>query len=188
MKELSLHILDLAQNSLSAGAGRIVIEIDEDTRRDRLALSVEDDGRGMDEETVRHAADPFYTTRKTRKVGLGIPLLEAAAERCDGYIDIRSKPNGGTKVTAVFRRSHIDIAPIGDIWDTMSGLVGCNGDIDFIYRHIYNGVKFEMDTREIRRVLGQVPITSPEVVDWIAEYIKEGIENLYGGVSSENHS
>lgn len=186
MKELSLHILDLAQNSIRAGAKNIIITIDENTREDKLTISVEDDGRGMDEETARHAADPFFTSRKTRKVGLGIPLLAAAAERCDGYLDIKSKLNIGTTVLAVFRPSHIDIAPLGDIWDTISELVGCNGNIDFIYKHIYNGCKFEMDTRELKKVLQEVPITSPEVVAWIGEYIKDGIKNLYGGASSEN--
>lgn len=181
MKELSLHILDIVQNSINAGAHAIIITINEDIPNDRLTISVEDDGCGMSSDIVEKVKDPFFTSRSTRRVGLGIPLLKAAADRCGGGLKIESEQGKGTTVTACFIHSHIDRAPIGNIWDTITGLIVCNEDVDFKYKHYFNGKYFEFDTLKIKEVLDGVPVASPEVVKWIGEYIKDGINELYGG-------
>lgn len=188
MKELSLHILDIVQNSIDAGANTVSITITENTFEDILNISVKDNGRGMDKITAERAKDPFYTSRTTRKVGLGIPLLAAAAERCGGSLKIDSQPGRGTEISADFKHSHIDRAPIGNMWDTISGLIACNEGVDFIYTHIFNGSTFKLDTRDMKKILKEVPITSPEVVEWIRDYIKSGIKSIYGGAEYEINS
>lgn len=182
MKELSLHILDIVQNSINAAASLITIIIAEDTSKDTLEISVEDNGQDMNSEIVEKVKDPFYTSRSTRKIGLGIPLFLAASERCGGRLDIKSEPGKGTRVTAYFVHSHIDRAPLGNMWDTLAGLVTCNQDIDFKYIHKYNNKLFEFDTIEIKKLLDGVPVNSPGVYNWIRDYIKQGINELYGGI------
>jgi Signal transduction histidine kinase len=187
MKELSLHILDLVQNSIAAGASLIKITIREDIRENVLMISIEDNGRGMDESTIEKAKNPFFTSRTTRKVGLGIPLFMAAAQRCEGDFKISSLPGKGTTIEATFKHSHIDRAPIGNMWDTLTGLIMCNENIDFEYVHVYNGKVFEMKTCDLKKVLKGVPISSPQVIGWINEYLKDGIKSLYGGVVNEDN-
>lgn len=187
MKDLSLHILDLSQNSISAGASLVEINIIEDKASDWLTISIEDNGRGMDKEFLEKVKDPFVTTRTSRKVGLGIPLMQAACQRCEGDLEIESEKNVGTKITATFKLSHIDRAPIGNMAETMLSLIlaGCNENsiIDFVYRHVIDGQEFRMDTREIRRMLGsEVPLGEPDILMWIKDFINEGMENLRGGV------
>jgi hypothetical protein len=187
MKDLSLHILDLSQNSVSAEASLVEITINEDRLSDKLTIYIEDNGKGMDKDFVEKIKDPFVTTRTSRKVGLGIPLMLAACKRCDGDLVIESEKNVGTKLTATFKHSHIDRAPIGDMAETMLSLIlsGSNGaaDVDFVYRHIIDGREFCMDTREIRAALGdEVSLGEPDVLMWIKEYINEGLMNLRGGV------
>lgn len=178
MKELSLHILDIVQNSISAGASLVEIEIIQNTNKDEFILQIEDNGHGIDKEMLRKIKDPFFTTRTTRKIGLGIPLLKAAAERCKGELSIESEVGKGTKVIASFIDSNIDRAPLGNMWDTLAGLIICSEKIDFVYKHSYNEKIFMLDTREIKKTLQEVPITSPDVLEWIREYIKEGIKNI----------
>lgn len=185
MKELSLHILDIAQNSIIALANIIRITVKEDTSKDELIILIEDNGQGMDKETINKVKDPFFTSRKTRKVGLGIPLLQAAAKRCGGDLEIQSEPGKGTRVTAYFINSHIDRAPMGNLCDTLLSLIVCNELIDFIYTHVYNGKTFEINTKEIKEKLGEVPIALPEVIEWIKGYLIEGINSLYGGANNE---
>ena len=154
MRELSLNILDIAQNSLSAGAGLVTLTVDEDSGADSLTLRVEDDGRGMDADTLQRVRDPFYTTRTTRKVGMGIPLFRMAAEMTGGSLDIVSEPGKGTAVTASFSLSHIDRMPLGDMAGTVTALIRLNPGVDFVYRHTVDGRSFEMDMRELRAQLG----------------------------------
>lgn len=179
MKELSLHILDLAENSVKAGATKINISIDEDTERDLLTIELEDNGEGMSEDLLKKVEDPFVTSRTTRKVGLGIPLMKAAALRCEGDFKISSVIGKGTKVISIFKHSHIDRAPIGDIGQTIISLINANEKIDIVYKHSYNGNCFVFDTREIKKILGDVPIRSVEVILWIKDYINENIRGLY---------
>ena len=148
MEDLSLHILDIAENSISASAKRIEIRICEDQAEDLLTIEIKDDGRGMDEQALQKALDPFFTTRTTRKVGLGLSLLAQAARQSDGRIELSSGPDKGTVVKAVFRFSHIDRKPIGDIYETIRTLVAGHPGVDFLYEHKKNGSVYCFDTRE----------------------------------------
>ena len=180
MQELSLNILDIAQNSIRAEARLVEISVDEDTVRDTFTITIRDDGCGMTEEQVRRVTDPFFTTRTTRKVGLGLPFFKMAAQMTGGDLTIQSQVGKGTAVTAVFGRSHIDRMPLGDIAGTMSCLIGANPQVDFVYRHTLDGEEFVADTRQFREILGDVPLNSPEVVQFIKEYIEENSRNLTG--------
>ena len=187
MKDLSLHILDLSQNSVSAGASLVEITIHEDIEMDKLTIYIEDNGTGMDKDFLARVKDPFVTTRTTRKVGLGIPLMLASCTRCEGDLVIESQKNVGTKLTATFKHSHIDRAPMGDMAETMLSLVLAGNDgskaVDFVYRHIIGHRDFCFDTREMRTALGNdVQLCEPDVLMWIKDYINEGLVNLRGGV------
>ncbi len=178
MRDISLHVLDIANNSLEAGAGLIEISVSEDVAGNILSMRINDNGRGMDEETVKRAVDPFYTSRKTRSVGLGLPLLKASCERCGGTFYIRSKPGQGTEINASFEYDNIDRPPLGDMPETIFSLVFLNPSIDFVYCHCFNEQRFDMDTRELREVLQDVPFNNPEVSGWLSDYLKEGISKL----------
>jgi signal transduction histidine kinase len=151
MEDLSLHILDIAENSISASAKRIEIRISEDRANDLLTVEIKDDGKGMDEQTLQKALDPFFTTRTTRRVGLGLSLLAQAARESDGRIQISSQPGKGTMVKAVFRFSHPDCKPMGDIHETIRSLVAGHPGIDFLYEHKKNGSIYRFDTRETHK-------------------------------------
>jgi anti-sigma regulatory factor (Ser/Thr protein kinase) len=180
VRELALHILDVVENSLAAGARHITIMIDEDLAADRLTIRVVDDGRGMDRETAQRALDPFYTTRTTRHVGLGLPLFKAAAERCKGSLRLESAPGQGTTVTAEFRHSHIDRAPLGDLPATLLGLLLSDRPAEIRYVHRLNGNEFVFDTQEVRGALGaDVPLTHPAVRDWMRSFLSEGEAELH---------
>ncbi|MBQ7039101.1 MAG: sensor histidine kinase [Clostridia bacterium] len=182
MKELSLNILDITQNSISANASLITVTVDKDSKNNLLTLSIEDNGKGMSEDFVKNVCDPFVTTRTTRKVGMGIPLLKLAAEQADGKVEIKSELGTGTLVRATFTLNHIDRIPLGDVGQTMSMLASCNEHVNFVYRHISDGEEFCFDTEQIKEALGGVPLSEPDVVIWMQEYIKEGIESINGGV------
>lgn len=181
MRELSLHILDIAQNSFEAGADTVVLRIGEDSRRDRLEIEIEDNGHGMSEETVRIVTDPFVTSRKTRRVGLGIPLFAAAAERCNGHFEIESELGTGTKVKAVFQLSHIDRAPLGDMASTLISMLLQDPPVRIVYRHQVDDRCFEVDTSELIAELGGLSLSNPPVLRWLRGYLSEGFANLYGG-------
>ncbi len=151
MEDLSLHILDIAENSISGSAKRIEIRIDEDRTEDLLTIEIRDDGKGMDEQTLQKALDPFFTTRTTRRVGLGLPLLAQAARESDGRIELDSKPGRGTTVRATFTYSHVDRKPLGDIDETICTLVAGHPEIDILYEHKRNGSIYHFDTRETNR-------------------------------------
>ncbi|MBN2538378.1 ATP-binding protein [candidate division WOR-3 bacterium] len=151
MEDLSLHILDVVENSVEAGATEINIRVSEDPARDRLELEIEDNGRGMDRETAARALSPFHTTRTTRRVGLGLPLLAQAAREAGGDIEISSEVGRGTKVTAWFRHGHIDRKPVGDIAATLATLVAGHPEIHFTYEHRDGESDFRLDTDEMRR-------------------------------------
>ena len=173
MRELALHILDIAENSLNAGATLITIQVSEDTHADRLTVRVADNGRGMDAELARRVADPFVTTRATRRVGLGLPFLKQAAEMCNGSLTIDSAQGVGATITAIFQHSHIDRMPLGDLSGTMLALVVGNPQADFVYRHSVNDKTFEFDTRPIKAALGDVPLSEPGVIEYLRREISE---------------
>jgi signal transduction histidine kinase len=148
MEDLSLHILDIAENSISGSARRIEIRIEEDAGSDMLTIEIKDDGKGMDEQTLQKALDPFFTTRTTRRVGLGLPLLAQAARQTNGKIKLTSKPGQGTTVKATFSLSHLDRQPMGDIQETIRTLVAGHPEIDFLYEYKTNDSIYHFDTRE----------------------------------------
>ncbi len=184
MKELSLNILDIAQNSVKANADRIDIIIDETD--ETLSFSVEDNGTGMTPEFLRSVTDPFCTTRTTRKVGLGIPLLKLAAEQTGGKVEITSKDiasfpeNHGTKTSALFYKNHVDFTPLGDIVSTVTALIQGQPDISWSFVHKINGKAVELRTDEMKEILGDIPLSSFEVISWIGEYLKEQYGEIYG--------
>ena len=180
MQELSLNILDIAQNSVRAGAKLIEITVDEQPEQDLLTITVADDGCGMTEEQVRRVTDPFFTTRTTRKVGLGVPFLKMAAEMTGGALTIDSKVGEGTVLTASFGLGHIDRMPMGDIAATICSLVQCNPDIDFVYTYRRGTGAFSADTRQFRQILEGVPLSDPQVVGFIGEFIRENTAELAG--------
>ena len=175
-----MNILDVAENSIRAGAGYIEIDVIADSQKDTLEIMVRDDGCGMDEEQVRRVTDPFYTTRTTRRVGLGIPFFKQAAESTGGSFQIASRVNEGTCVKAIFGLSHIDRMPLGDMAGTVTALIRLNPGVDFVYRHTVDGRSFEMDTRELRAQLGDVPLSEPDVMEWIDGYLREQEDSLGG--------
>lgn len=177
MKELSLNILDIAENSVRAGAKLIKITIDED--EETLKVTVADDGCGMTEEILRNVTDPFCTTRTTRKVGLGIPLLKLEAEQTGGNVTITSRSDReypdthGTETVALFYKNHIDMTPLGDITATVVTLIQCNPHLDFLFTHNMIGKTVMLDTRELREVLGDVPLNTADVIVWIKDSLNE---------------
>ncbi|HHT65712.1 MAG: ATP-binding protein [Caldicoprobacterales bacterium] len=181
MEDISLHILDLVQNSIAAGATLVEVFIRELPNEDHIWVQIRDNGRGMCEHQLSQVSNPFYTTRTTRKVGLGIPLFRASAEASGGSLQIQSHRGKGTTLLALFHSNHIDCLPIGKLEDTMAALIFMNPEVNFVYRHEISGRQFQMDTREIREILSEVNITDPDVIDWIKDYIKEGLEELNGG-------
>jgi hypothetical protein len=179
MREITLHLLDLAENSVSAGARTVQIAVCEDLKADLLTASIEDDGSGMDPETVKKVADPFYTSRTTRKVGLGIPLLKAAAEECNGALTISSKLGEGTRVEVSFQHSNIDRMPLGNLSTTFLGLLVGHPDVHWIFRYTArkNGVDetFEFDDQPVKEMIEGVPLSHPDVLAYLRESMDEGI-------------
>lgn len=182
MKELALHILDIVQNSIQAEANRIHIQIEEDTQKDLLKITISDNGKGMDQAFLKRVTDPFTTTRTTRRVGLGLPLMKQAAVECNGNLAIESGPETGTTVSIWFQHSHIDRAPLGNMADTIAAVL-MNGDhFDLKYQHWVNQKCITFDTMEIRQVLEDVPINHPDVVEWVRQSMQEKIEQLYNQI------
>ena len=183
MKELSLNVLDIAMNSVKAKATLINIHITEDN--ERLMMEIIDNGCGMTDEFLRGVIDPFCTTRTTRKVGLGIPLLKLAAEQTGGEVTITSHHEAefpadhGTHVTATFYKQHIDFTPMGDIISTVTTLIQGSPEIDFEFLHKSNTFEVSLDTREVREVLGpEIPLSEPEILSWIADNLNEQYKNI----------
>ena len=179
MKELSLNILDVAKNSVVAGAKRIEISLVTDSDG-MLTLKISDDGCGMSEETVRNVTDPFYTTRTTRRVGLGLPLLKLAAEQTGGSLNIwssRCSEDHGTTVTATFDTGSIDFTPVGDIISTVCILIAGSPEIDFVFSDVSETRRVELNTAEVRAVLGEdISLAEPEIQTWLGEYLREQYE------------
>jgi hypothetical protein len=172
--------MDIIENSVSAKADFIEIEILEKIKEDILKITITDNGCGMDEVMLKKVTDPFVTSRTTRRVGLGISLFKSACERCDGSLDITSQLKKGTKVMAVMKYSHIDRAPLGKIEDTLLTEL-MNNDINLLYIHRVDNKEFIFDTRQIKEIVGD-DLSSPDILIWIKEYIRENIKNIGGGI------
>jgi hypothetical protein len=184
VRELALHLLDIAHNSVSARAQNITFWVIEDSAADRLHLTVEDDGCGMDADTVQRVVDPFVTSRTTRSVGLGIPLLKAAAESCEGFLEIQSKPGAGTRIDVEFQRSHIDRMPLGDLAETfLSLVVGCP-DVHWRLVYQFDQDIFEFDDTEIKQTLDGIPLTEPSVLGYLRAAIRDGISQVQRAAES----
>ena len=169
-----MHILDIMENCVDAQARRIEVRIDENSDRDLLTLEILDDGKGMDGRTLQKATDPFFTTRKTRRFGLGLSMISESAKATGGELTIESMPGEGTRVRATFHQSHIDMKPLGDIPQTLLTLIAGHPDVELSYCHTIGMEKFSFDTREIRGL----PIGSPQVLRRIGELIREGLDKL----------
>ena len=178
MRELSLHILDIVQNSLRAHASEVQIEIIISTERDELIIQITDNGDGMSEQMSNAALDPFTTTRKTRHIGLGLPLFQAAAEQSNGQLTIKSFPDQGTLVKASFQFSHLDRTPLGDIISTMVTLIQASPQVDFIYLYRYDQKEYTLSTKLIKQELPGVDVNHPLVLDFISNHLKEGLKEM----------
>jgi anti-sigma regulatory factor (Ser/Thr protein kinase) len=176
VEDISLHILDIAENSVRADAKNIEIIISRDTRNNVLRVEVNDDGKGMDAETLARVRDPFFSTKRKR-TGLGIPLFAQAAELTGGTLTIGSVPGKGTQVSAVFTWSHVDRPMIGCMADTVLSLIAGHPDLDYVYEERDDGRVFRFDTREIKDDLEGVPINSTEVLGAIRRMFTE--QNLF---------
>ena len=183
MREIALHLMDIAENSVAADSRNIRMDVLEDLQADSLKVSVTDDGRGMDGETAKRVLDPFYTTRTTRKVGLGIPLLKLAAEQSGGDLRLETETDKGTHIEASFRHSHIDRMPLGDVSTTFLTLLISYPHIHWVFKYRMtekdgSTKSFELDDEEIKSALGDIPMTEPDVLKILRGTIEEGIEAL----------
>ncbi|ABX44149.1 ATP-binding protein [Lachnoclostridium phytofermentans] len=182
MPEISLNVLDVAQNSIRADATLIIITVTADRKKDTMTIVIKDNGCGMTKEQVTHVLDPFFTTRTTRKVGLGIPFFQYAATSTGGNFSIDSVVGEGTMVTASFILSHIDRMPLGDMTSTMHTLITLNNRIDFLYTYTVDDKSFTLDTREIRMILDGIPLNSPDVSNYIREFLSENKQEVDQGI------
>ncbi len=173
MQDLSLHILDIVENSIDAGATKVEIVIEERIKENLLKIKIKDNGRGIDKETLKKVFDPFYTTKKVRRVGLGLSLFAQSVKEADGKIEIDSKLGKGTVVKAQMCYNHIDRKPLGDMCETLMALIGTRGaNMDIIYRHKKNGQEFVFSTKQIKELLGSEEINNPEVLKFLRREIK----------------
>lgn len=175
MKELALYILDLSQNSLRAGAKNLYIELQINNHEDMLTVRIEDDGCGMNEELLKNALNPFTTTRKERRVGLGLPLFKELTELCSGAFNISSDVGKGTKLIGTFKLSSIDLVPVGDMSATIVSLILSAPNVDIVYRYRKDSYEFSFDTKELRYMLKDVKLSDIMVLNWIKEYISENM-------------
>ena len=181
MRELALNILDIAENSLAAGAKLIGISLTADFDEDRMEVGITDDGCGMDKDTLARVTDPFTTSRTTRSVGMGLPLFKFSAESAGGRFHIESEKGKGTSVTAEYRISHIDRMPLGDFGGVVLQLVTMNQGVDFRVAVKVGKAEGVLDTREVREILGDVPLDAPEIRAFLRDYIQENLVSIYGG-------
>lgn len=185
MRDLSLHLMDIIQNSISAKAGKVFVGIKADKSLDKLEIEITDNGTGMDNELLKQVVDPFVTTRTTRKIGLGIPLLKDSAEMASGELTIKSVKGKGTTLAASFKIGHIDRIPLGSIDETIVSVIMANPEIEFELVLHNASERFRFDSFDVKEKIGDLSITNYEILTWIKEYIQEGIKTIFGGVLDE---
>ena len=185
MREIALHLLDIAENSVAANASRVEILVDEDLRNDRLKTVVQDNGKGMDKTMLAQVVDPFVTSRTTRNVGLGIPLFKAAAEACNGYFTISSKLGEGTRIETEFQHSHIDRMPLGDLSGTMFHLVIGHPEVHWLFQYQVGDNTFTFDDGPIKEELVGVPLTEPIILTFLREMLEEGVARVQTTINVE---
>lgn len=185
LRDISLHILDLAQNAITAKANTVEIGVCSDPGRNWLTVSIQDDGSGMSEDFLAAVTDPFTTSRKTRKVGMGIPFFKLACEQGGGHFTIASQLGKGTELSGVFEISNIDRLPLGDVGETMRFLISGAPELRFLL-HLQSDLgEFVFDTQEVKAELEDTPITEYEILQWIKEYVDENVFIIFGGVLNE---
>lgn len=178
MKEISMHILDIVMNSIKANATLIELIILDSKIKNILKIVIKDNGTGMSSETAVNVTNPFFTTRLTRKVGLGIPLLKEACERCNGSLTIKSKLGEGTTLDCFFERKNIDRAPLGNMGDTIMTIINSMDDCELIYNHETDVGSFILSTAEVKNMLENMSIKEPEIMIWIKEYVNENVTSI----------
>ncbi len=184
MREIALHILDIAENSVAAGARTVEITVDEDQGRNRIRIVIRDDGKGMDPEMLLRVTDPFVTSRTTRPAGLGIPFLKAAAEACNGGLRISSEPGRGTCLEADFERDHIDRMPLGDLPGTVLALVVGFPETHWVFHYQIDGERFTFDDGPLKKELGDLALSEPSVLRFIRETLQAGVAGIRGAALS----
>lgn len=173
MDNLSFHITDISANSIRAGATRIEVDIRQTA--ETITIRIADNGSGMDSETMRRVVDPFYTTRTTRRVGLGLPFLIQNAEQTGGRVTLRSQPGRGTEVTAEFKASHIDCPPWGDLAGTIAFLMAGTPGVNICFTYRKGAVAYTLSTEELKDALGEMPLNHPRVISWVKEMIEANL-------------
>lgn len=187
MREIALHVLDIVQNSIEAGATRVAVTVTEDTGLDLLKVEVADNGRGMPPDVARAVTDPFVTSRRTRPVGLGLPLFVLAARQSGGSLTIDSRPGEGTRVLATFGLGHVDRPPLGDMGLTLACLMAANPTLDLDYVHLCGGREFRLSSADLRSRLDGLSLGNPAVFAFVRDYIRAGIRAVSkaGGTERE---
>jgi anti-sigma regulatory factor (Ser/Thr protein kinase) len=180
MEELALHILDLVENCIAAGAGCVEIRVCERQQEDLLSIEIADDGKGMSADMLQRARDPFFTTKTTRRVGLGLPLFEQAAELAGGEVKIDSRPGVGTRVIGMFKRSHLDRQPLGDIAGTLLALVVGNPHTEFTYVHKIDGSEVSFSTRDLKEQIAGVTLSSPGGIESVRKSLQKVRQHARG--------
>ena len=175
MPDIAMHLLDIVFNSIRAKAKNIIIYIMESELKDQIICCVEDDGSGMDSQTVENVQSPFYTTRTTRNVGLGIPLFKEGALQTGGTFRLESEVGKGTVIETTYVKSHLDCPAMGNLPETIATLVQADATIEYHIDIVYDNHTFTFDTKEIKEILDGVPIDEPDIILWLKDYIKEGI-------------
>ena len=178
MEDLSLHILDIVENAISAKAKRIDILVIEEPKEDRFVIEIKDDGIGMEEEVSRKAIDPFFTTRTSRRVGLGLSLMSQAAQEAGGRLRIESELGKGTKVTATLQYHHIDRKPLGSMLETMTTLLLGNSELDISYTHQKEGKSYVLKSKVLKERFKDRSLTDPEVIQYLKKHLKEGLAQI----------
>lgn len=178
MNELSLYILDICENSIHADSKNLYLTIEENIKDNLLIITIEDDGRGMSKEVLEKVANPFYTTRTTRKVGLGIPLFKELCELCEGSFEIKSTVGVGTKDVAKFKLDSIDLPPLGNIEDTLYCLACNDKNVELTFKYIKGDKEFSFSTLEIKEVLDGIPFSEPSIMQWFKDMVKDGINEI----------
>lgn len=176
MANLSMHLLDIAANSVKANATEIFIHFHDSGKEDQIFLEIRDNGKGMDDQMVQAVQDPFFTTRTTRRIGLGIPFFKELAEQCEGQFELESKVDVGTRIKCTMKKSNIDVPPRGDIGDAVILTLCMNEDIHVHFDYSSDEKQFRFDSLEIKEILGDVSICEAEISSWCKAYINEGIQ------------
>ena len=178
MEDLSLHILDIVENAIAAKAKKIDLLIREELNEDRLVIEIADDGIGMDDEVREKATDPFFTTRASRRVGLGLSLMAQAGREAGGMLRIESELGKGTKVTATFQYSHIDRKPLGSMIETMTTLLLGNPELDISYSHQKEGKTYTLSSYALKEQFKNRSLAAPEVIRWLKKHLREGLAQI----------